>query len=1503
MLLKRATSDSILITGRSRVDRERTASGQSAESAEYLTPDESLHGSPKSPASDPISPSRSAIRRTLFDTQHDPSGDESGDEYEDDDESASMHDHGRSPHPRGSRRIDGKSNNDRADTIPRLRRHVSYSDEVEHRIKKSDSALTMTNDTESIADSKTTNYMFSIADTPPLTPSSTNRSDLEIPPFVHKDVPPLIPQSSATISTASISAPLVRTLSSTTSLSSTRSQREREEWSAMLSSVMSGEVVTSEKKRLSTWLISNTQQHADDRTRLWLSLKAHLAGRTVEEERCRLEDKRAKVDKLLQEVMDFTVKLDPSSPPPHDQVAAILARVDRAEALYPSRHAFITQTPMYGSGAFQHQLDALISWAAVSKAIRIKLAILKEWTGSELMEESLNEEVKLERSSFVDMVLKNAGVKIVFTTGVLRTLQKLLVKCKTVMTENSQVYKRLGLSMFSRELERLAAFPSDLMQEFLKARLAYCGALTSLSGSVADQVIEDIAENIQLAISLHQDARHFYQPTFGWTISNCLSTHYETHLLETFKLYLKLLAVRSERLSESMLLPLTEQLEAQWEFAKSICHGIHGADMECAIQFCTMETNLLQYAVKQMEIYSSRVVSQQTEAAFKAAFKSHHRLLDDTRSAVWAILRLLKSLEASICNAVEYQILDVGLLVHQLVQTGHSWVEFIGANPVTDMIVFASPNTQSANVVTSVLDTCVCDAANPETPHEFGYYCVILPISPQQLEWNGRVIQVHSYDIPETLLRTGHGLVVAESVDHVDDSRLRFENGAGESVVVCSEPRPFHSGPQIGLSGCRKSLVRLLHRVKSLTGEIRQTINTVENTAQFDADPRLTTSDVIGDWFCFVAEMSQKALKCMTYPQSSITMMLNSLLVELVGDWVDFCIRDCDSKSRRTLRWCLQALEFAQVVVAGGRIDHLKSVEFSQLRACVARAMSLLIKFIDVQGVRSQPRPLVPTGSKSSSGIDGSNVISPDPLPVDALTPLTSYGSNGDSSTSGGASVGSASDNTLVIKNFDLDTSPSRRLGKSFVDVVCKIEDERSRRETGWRMVGKVLDDVSSERDRALKQIVSESPQLMFNWQQGKFLGGGSYGTVSVAINLDTSDLMAVKEIHFSDSKSLSTLEKSVREEMAVLRQLSHPNTVEYYGVEVRRDRLYIFMEYCPQCLATILDHGRIEDEGAVRVYVKQMLKGLEYLHSKGIVHRDIKPANLLIGSNGQIKYVDFGASKIYKSTMTIQNGRSLVGTANYLAPEVITGDVAGAMGAQDIWSLGCCVLEMISGKKPWSNLDNDWAVMYHIGISNCNPPLPGPDQMSRECRDFLLKCFTRPASARPTVAALLKHPWVINIDDGEYEITMTPTVRAVGSEYLDPSGSTLHRIPSKRLLTDSSRRASFHYDSDEGRIEEIRGKKGIIAPPNEVPTLTSASSSTAYSNGESSFGMPGHRHRFNRQVPPGTSLSLPPRAESAFAMTDRPSPLSEGARSFTRLGSACSSASGSGAPSVSGEP
>jgi mitogen-activated protein kinase kinase kinase len=197
-------------------------------------------------------------------------------------------------------------------------------------------------------------------------------------------------------------------------------------------------------------------------------------------------------------------------------------------------------------------------------------------------------------------------------------------------------------------------------------------------------------------------------------------------------------------------------------------------------------------------------------------------------------------------------------------------------------------------------------------------------------------------------------------------------------------------------------------------------------------------------------------------------------------------------------------------------------------------------------------------------------------------------------------------------KNLMLDDEPaSRFLREQRLIRLEVLDDFRREKEGERRALGRVL-EATNEADRSLAYLSSSATNVTKRWQQGHFVGGGTFGNVYAAMDLDTGLLMAVKEIRLQDPKLIPTIAEQIREEMGVLEVLDHPNIVQYHGIEVHRDRVYIFMEYCSGgSLANLLEHGRIEDEQVITFYALQLLEGLVYLHESGIAHRDVKPESM----------------------------------------------------------------------------------------------------------------------------------------------------------------------------------------------------------------------------------------------------------------------------------------------------
>jgi len=101
---------------------------------------------------------------------------------------------------------------------------------------------------------------------------------------------------------------------------------------------------------------------------------------------------------------------------------------------------------------------------------------------------------------------------------------------------------------------------------------------------------------------------------------------------------------------------------------------------------------------------------------------------------------------------------------------------------------------------------------------------------------------------------------------------------------------------------------------------------------------------------------------------------------------------------------------------------------------------------------------------------------------------------------------------------------------------------------------------------------------------------------------------------------------------------------------------------------------------------------------------------------------------------------------------------------------LGCVVLEFATGKKPWSNLDNEWAIMFHIGVATQHPPLPEPGQLSDLGINFIKQCLTIDAMRRPTAIELMNHPWMLEFREAldsyeEAEIAINPPAEMPSEE------------------------------------------------------------------------------------------------------------------------------------------
>ncbi|KAF3576314.1 hypothetical protein DY000_02030122 [Brassica cretica] len=266
------------------------------------------------------------------------------------------------------------------------------------------------------------------------------------------------------------------------------------------------------------------------------------------------------------------------------------------------------------------------------------------------------------------------------------------------------------------------------------------------------------------------------------------------------------------------------------------------------------------------------------------------------------------------------------------------------------------------------------------------------------------------------------------------------------------------------------------------------------------------------------------------------------------------------------------------------------------------------------------------------------------------------------------------------------------------------------------------------------KQSTSSSSS---SWIRGSCIGRGCFGTVSKAVSKIDGEVFAVKSVDLATC--LPSQSESLENEIAILRSLkTHPHIVRFLDDDVSNEGTTSFrnlhLEYLPE--GDVANVGKIvNDETLLRRYVWCLVSALGHVHANGIVHCDVKSKNVLVVNGGSfVKLADFG------SAMELEKPAAEIaprGSPLWMAPEVVRREYQGP--ESDVWSLGCTVVEMLTGKPAWE--DHGFDSLSRIGFSNELPFIPAG--VSELCRDFLDKCLRRDRRQRWSCEQLLEHPFL----------------------------------------------------------------------------------------------------------------------------------------------------------------
>ncbi|KAL3837906.1 hypothetical protein ACJIZ3_022497 [Penstemon smallii] len=418
----------------------------------------------------------------------------------------------------------------------------------------------------------------------------------------------------------------------------------------------------------------------------------------------------------------------------------------------------------------------------------------------------------------------------------------------------------------------------------------------------------------------------------------------------------------------------------------------------------------------------------------------------------------------------------------------------------------------------------------------------------------------------------------------------------------------------------------------------------------------------------------------------------------------------------------------------------------------------------------------------------------------------------------------------LVLETFGRRIE--KLLQEKYVVLCGQIDDEKAdlANTIGDEVDGSTEEDTNrSLRVSPINPCTTKDRTSIEDFEIIKPISRGAFGRVFLAKKRATGDLFAIKVLKKADMIRKNAVE-SILAERDILISLRNPFVVRFYYSFTCRENLYLVMEYLNggDLFSLLRNLGCLEEDMA-RIYIAEVVLALEYLHSLNVIHRDLKPDNLLIGPDGHIKLTDFGLSKVGLISCTDdlsgpsailkddkpkaagegeqRKKHSVVGTPDYLAPEILLGMGHGATA--DWWSVGVILYELLVGIPPF-NAEHPQQIFNNIINRDITWPNI-PEEMSYEAYDFINKL-------------LIENPVQRLGATGAGEVKRHPYFKDINWNTLERQKATF--IPSADLHDTSYFMSRYIWKPQEENVRHVHGGSSDLEDNTETGSASCSSSS-----------------------------------------------------------------------------